>query len=173
MEKATNNGLSVSYPQKVFKWWQFSSFLIYNYATYKGDIEGTVIDLKANIMNFRLQNDIRLPLGVSMELSWYITSPWIWRGTTNVDGNQRINIGLKREFFSKRLLLQLTANDLFNTGSTYYYNSDYGGMIIDGNIFFDGRRFGVNLTYKLGNQEAKKASRRKSAIDAELNRISE
>ncbi len=173
MEKATNNGLSVSYPQKVFKWWQFSSFLIYNYATYSGDLEGTVIDLKANIVNFRLQNNIRLPLDVSMELSWYITSPWIWRGTTTVDGNHRIDVGLKREFFNKRLLLQVTANDLFNTGSTYYYSSDYGGMVVDGDIFFDSRRLGVNLTYNFGNQEAKRAGRRKSAIDDELNRISE
>ncbi|MGW8315424.1 MAG: TonB-dependent receptor domain-containing protein [Bacteroidales bacterium] len=173
MEKATNNGLSVSYPQKVFKWWQFSSFLLYNYSTYKGDIEGTLIDLKAHIVNFRLQNDIRLPLDISMELSYYITSPWIWRGSLTIEGNQRINIGLKRQFFNERILLQVTANDLFNTGSTYYYSGDYGGMVIDGDIFFDGRRFGVNLTYNFGNQEAKKASRRKSAIDDELNRISE
>ena len=173
MDKATNNGLSVSYPQKVFKWWQFSSFLIYNYATYKGDLEGTVIDIKANIVNFRLQNDFRLPLNISMEVSYFLTSPWIWRGTTTVKGNQRVNIGIKRQFFNDRLLLQLTANDLLNTGSTYYYSSDYGGMIIDGDIFFDGRRFGVNLTYNFGNPEAKRTSRRKSAIDDELNRISE
>ncbi len=173
MEKATNNGLSVSYPQKVFKWWQFSSFFIYNYATYSGDIEGTIIDLKAHIVNFRLQNDIRLPLDISMELSYYITSPWIWRGSLTIEGNQRIDLGIKRQFFNERLLLQVTANDLFNTGSTYYYSGDYGGMVIDGDIFFDGRRIGVNLTYQFGNQEAKKASRRKSAIDAELDRISE
>ena len=46
-------------------------------------------------------------------------------------------------------------------------------MIVDGDIFFDGRRFGVNATYKFGNQQAKNAKRRKSAIDAELNRISD
>jgi outer membrane receptor protein involved in Fe transport len=173
MDKLTNNGLSVSYPQKVFKWWQFSSYLIYNYATYAGDIEGTEIDLKANIVNFRLQNNLRLPLGITMELSYYITSPWIWRGTVTVDGNQRVSIGLKREFLNERLLLQVTGSDLFNTGSTYYYASDYGGMIVDGDIFFDGRRIGVNATWKFGNQEARKASRRKSAIDDELNRISD
>ena len=173
MDKVTNNGLSVSYPQKVFNWWQFSSYLIYNYATYSGDIEGTVIDLKANIVNFRLQNNIRLPLDISMELSWYITSPWIWRGTVNVEGNQNVSIGIKREFLNQRLLLQVTGSDLFNTGSTYYYASDYGGMIVDGDIFFDGRRIGVNATWKFGNQQAKKAARRKSAIDDELNRISE
>ena len=173
MDKVTNNGLSVSYPQKVFKWWQFSSYLIYNYATYAGDIEGTVIDLKANIVNFRLQNNISLPLDISMELSYYITSPWIWRGTVNVDGNQNVSIGVKREFFNKRLLLQVNASDLFNTGSIYYYASDYGGMIVDGDIFFDGRKISMNATYKFGNQQANAAKKRKSAIDDELNRISE
>jgi hypothetical protein len=108
-----------------------------------------------------------------MELSWYITSPWIWRGTVNVEGNQNVSIGIKREFLNERLLLQVTGNDLFNTGSTYYYASDYGGMIVDGDIFFDGRRIGVNATWKYGNQQAKKAARRKSAIDDELNRISD
>jgi outer membrane receptor protein involved in Fe transport len=173
IEKVTNNGLSASYPQKVFKWWQFYSYLIYNYSTYSGDIEGTVIDLDAHIVNFRLQNNFSLPLGIAMELSYFVTSPWIWRGTVNVDGTHSVNLGLKREFFNERLLLQVTANDLFNTGSTYYYESDYGGRIVDGNIFFDGRRIGINATYKFGNLQAKQASRRKSAIDAELNRISD
>jgi outer membrane receptor protein involved in Fe transport len=170
MDKATNNGLSVSYPQKVFKWWEFSSFLIYNYATYGGDIEGTLIDLKANIVNFRMQNNLRLPLGITMELSYYLSSPWIWRGTVNVNGFHRINLGIKREFFNKRVLLAVNGNDLFNTGSIYYYTSDYGGMIVDGNISFDGRRVGFSATYKFGNQQAK-ARRSKSAMDDELKRI--
>ncbi|KAA3631491.1 MAG: hypothetical protein DWQ02_16325, partial [Bacteroidetes bacterium] len=173
MEKATNNGLSVSYPQKVFDWWEFSTFLIYNYSTFSGDIEGTVIDLSANIVNFRWQNKLKLPLDITMELSYFASSPWIWRGTVNVDGNHRVNLGLKREFFDKKLILQVNANDLFNTGSIYYYESDYGGMIVDGDIAFDGRRIGVNATYKFGNQKSKKSRRGKSAIDAELRRISD
>jgi outer membrane receptor protein involved in Fe transport len=83
MDKSTNNGLSVSYPQKVFDWWEFSAFLIYNYSTFSGDIEGTVIDLDANIINFRLQNKLKIPLDMTMELSYFITSPWIWRGTVS------------------------------------------------------------------------------------------
>ena len=173
MDKATNNGLSVSYPQKVFDWWEFSTFLIYNYSTFSGDIEGTVIDLSANIVNFRWQNKLKLPWDITMELSYFASSPWIWRGTVNVEGNHRINMGVKREFFDKKLLVQVTANDLFNTGSIYYYESDYGGMIVDGDIGFDGRRFGVSATYKFGNQKSKKSRRGKSAIDDELRRISD
>jgi iron complex outermembrane receptor protein len=79
-------------------------------------------------------------------------------------------MGVKREFFNQKLLLQITANDLFNTGSVYFYESDYGGMIVDGDIAFDGRRSGVSATYKFGNQ---KSRRGKSAIDDELRRISD
>ena len=173
MDKVTNNGLSVSYPQKVFKWWEFSAFLIYNYSTYGGDFEGTLIGLKAHIVNFRLQNNIKLPLGITMELSYFGTTPVIWRGTVHVDGFQRIDIGVKREFFNKKLMLQATGSDLFNTGSTYYYSSDYGGIIVDGDISFDQRRVGFSATYKFGNQQIKTRKKSRSAMDEELERISE
>ena len=155
MDKAVTNGLSASYPQKVFKWWSFSSFLIYNYSTYLGDIKGTLIDLDAHIVIFRLQNNIQLPLDVTMELSYFGSTPWIWSGTVNVDGYHQVSIGLKRECFGERLLLQSTAFDPFNTGSIYPYKSDYGGMIIDGDISFDQRHVGFSSTYNFRNQQSK------------------
>jgi iron complex outermembrane recepter protein len=172
LDKAINNGLSVSYPLTVAKWWQFSTFFQYNYESYGGDVEGAVIDVNANIFNFRIQNNLRLPLGFQMELTGYYTSPWIWRGSVNVDGYFRINTGLRRSFLDDKLMLQASVNDLFDTGSDYYYRSDYGGMIVDGVIFFDGRRFAVSASYNFGNQQLK-ARRSKSALDEELKRLSD
>lgn len=172
LDKVTNNGLSVSYPLTVSKWWQFSTFLIYNYVNYGGNVEGAVIDLSANIFNARMQNNLRLPLGIQMEISGYYTTPWIWGGTVNVDGYLQINAGLRRSFFNDRLMFQASANDLFDTGSDYYYKSNYGGMIVDGVIFFDGRRFAVSASYSFGNQKVK-TRRSKSALDEELKRLSE
>jgi len=172
MDQAVINGLSVSYPQKVTKWWQFSTFFLYNYEKYQGDINGTLIDLKAHVLNFRMQNDIRLPLDLRMELSAYVDGPSVWRGTTRIDGNYSIDLGLKREFLDSRLLLQASVRDIFNTGSNYRYSSDYGGMLIDGNAFFDGRRVMFNVSYKFGNRKIK-ARKSNSAIDEELNRISD
>jgi iron complex outermembrane receptor protein len=173
MQKATNNGLSVSYPQKVFKWWEFSSYFIYRYSTYDGDIGGTIIDLKANIFNFRMQNNFKLPKGISFELSYYATSPWIWRGTIKIKGSHRVNVGIKREFMNSRLLLQFTGADIFRTNSDYYYESNYAGMIIDGVRTFDNRRFGFSATYKFGNQKSKAPTRKESAMEDELKRISD
>ena len=172
MQKATNNGLSVSYPLRIIKWWDLSSFFNYNFETYKGDLNGTKIDLKASTYNLRLQNNIQLPEAVTMELTYYLNSPWIWRGSVNVEGYSGLSIGVKKEFLDKKLLVQLTGNDILNTSSDYHYKSNYGGMIVDGVISFDSRRAGISATYKFGNQKAKTRKKGKSAIDDELNRIS-
>ncbi|MGC9338087.1 MAG: outer membrane beta-barrel family protein, partial [Bacteroidales bacterium] len=172
MQKVTNNGLSISYPLKVTEWWNFSSFLIYNHERYNGDLEGTIIDLKANIVNFRMQNNLQLPFGIVVELTYMGGSPWIWRGTINVEEYHRVNVGLKKEFLNNNLLIQITGTDILRTSSDYYYNNNYGGMITDGVRTFDNQRFGFSLTYKFGNQKAN-SRQRSSAMDEELKRISD
>ena len=172
MEKAIVNGLSVSYPLKVTNWWAFSTYLIYNYEKYQGNIEGTLIDLEANILDLRIQNEIKIPGDIQMEVSFYATSPSIWRGSLIIDKYYSLDLGLKREFFSKRLQLQAAVRDIFNTGSLYLYSGEYGGMNIDGDAYFDGRRISLNATYKFGNQKVK-SRRSKSSLDDELRRISD
>ncbi len=173
MDNETNNGLSVSYPLKATKWWSFTTFLIYNHVKYSGDMEGTVIDLKADIVNFRMQNSFKLPLGITMELSAYASSPWIWRGSVHVNEYYRIDLGFKRAFLDDALLLNITGGDIFKSATAYPYNSDYGGMIVDGVITFDNQRVGFSLTYNFGNRQAKTSRKKKSAMDDELNRISD
>jgi hypothetical protein len=107
-----------------------------------------------------------------MELSYSYSSPWIWRGSIYVESYQRLDLGLKREFYQK-LLIQITASDLLKTGSDFYYNSNYGGLITNGIRSFDWSRFGITATYKFGNQKMKGRARKNSAIDEELKRISE
>ena len=173
MQKVTENALSVSYSLRAFDWWNFTTYGIYNYSKYDGDLNGTIINIESNTYNFRLQNSFKLPEGITMEVSYYITSPWIWRGSIYVESNQRVDLGLKREFLKKKLLVQLTASDLFRTNSDYYYNSNYGGLKSDGVRTFDNQRFGISATYRFGNQKLKSAKPKKSAIDEELNRIAE
>jgi hypothetical protein len=108
-----------------------------------------------------------------MELSYYATSPLIWRGSIYVKEFHRFDLGVKREFLKNKLLVQLTANDLLRTASDYYYNSDYGGMKIDGVRSFDNQRFGASVTYNFGNQKLKASKLKKSGIDDEMNRISQ
>ena len=173
MDKVINNGLSVTYPVKAFPWWKLSSFVNYNYETYEGDLQGTLIDLSIHTYSGRVQNMFKIPGDIDLEVTYSYYSPWIWRGSVRVKANQRLNVGIKKAFFNKMLLVQLTGNDILRTGSDYHYNSNYGGIITDGVRTFDNRRFGINLTYNFGNQQAKARQRSRSAIDDELNRISD
>jgi len=173
MQKATNNGLSVSYPFHFLKWWDLSSFFNYNYETYNGDLNGTKIDLNVSKYNFRFQNNIQLPQAITMELTYSLYSPWIWRGSVNVDGYSGLDLGIKKDFLDHKLLVQLTANDIFRRNSDYHYKSNYGGMKVDGVITFDNQRAGISMTYKFGNQKAKARKKGKSGIDDELRRISD
>jgi outer membrane receptor protein involved in Fe transport len=172
MQNVYSNGLSASYSQRAFNWWNFNAYFIYNYTKYDGNLNGTVIDIESNTYNFRLQNNINLPEDIKMELSYSYSSPWIWRGSIYVESYQRLDLGLKREFYQK-LLIQITASDLLKTGSDFYYNSNYGGLITNGIRSFDWSRFGITATYKFGNQKMKGRARKNSAIDEELKRISE
>lgn len=173
MDKATNNGLSVSYPVQVAKWWDLASFFVYNYSTYNGNLEGTVIDLEAHIYNFRLQNSIKLPEGILAEITYTWNSPWIWRGSVEVDAYHGLNLGIRKDFLNRKLLLQLTGTDIFRTNSDFYYKSNYGGMVVDGVVTFDNQRFGASLTYNFGNQQEKTRKRGRSAIEDEMRRISD
>ena len=173
MQKVINNGLSVSYPLKVSKWWEISSFLIYNYEKYDGNLEGTIIDLKADIANIRIQNKIKLPADILMELTYNYSTPWIWRGSVKVDSYHKLDFGIKKSFFKEMLQTSLTISDIFNTASDYHYKSNYGGQIINGVISFDNRRIGISATYKFGNQKLKTGKKSKSAMDDELKRIGE
>jgi len=173
MQRVTDYGLSVNYPLRVFKWWEFSSTFNYHYRMYDGDMEGTVINLQVNTFDFRMQNNFKLPFGISMELMYTARSPWVFRGSVIIQGSQLVNIGFKREFINKRLLVQLSGNDIFRTRCDYFYESDYGGMKVEGVRTFDNRRIGFSATYKFGNQQAIVGKRKKSAIDEELSRIAD
>lgn len=172
MDKVYRNVLSVSYSLTAFPWWNFTSFFIYNYSKYDGDLNGTLIDLISNTVNFRLQNNFNLPQKIRMELSYFVNSPSIWRGSISVETFHRVDLGIKREFLKDKLLVQLTANDILRTNSDYYYSSNYGGLKIKGIRSFDNQRLGTSVTYRFGNQKLKGSKRKKSGIDDELKRIS-
>jgi outer membrane receptor for ferrienterochelin and colicin len=171
MDKAINNGLSVSYPLDLTDWWDVSGYFGYNYAHYKGTFDQTTIDFSQHIFDARLQNNILLPWDLSMEVTGSWESPSVWRGTVTIDTWWKLNLGLRKSFFNDKLQIRLTGNDIFNTASDYGYYGNYGGLEFDGVYSYDGQRFGASMTFKFGNNKVKRKSRR-SGLDDELRRIS-
>jgi hypothetical protein len=171
MDRAINNGLSISYPQEITSWWDVSGFLVYNYSLFQGEFDLTKIDFSQNIYNARIQNNLSLPWDITMDLTWYWSSPFVWRGTVIIDDYWGLNFGIKKNFFNDRLQVRLTGSDIFNTNSDYGYYGNYGGLEFDGVYSNDNHRFGGGLTWKFGNNRIKKKGNR-SGLDDELRRIS-
>lgn len=171
MELATTLGVSVSFPLKVARFWEVNTFANAAYKTYAGDLEGTIIDLTATTWDLTLQHNVKLPGGILLDLSYFIESDWVWRGSILVKGNQELNVGLRKDFLDGRLQVRATGTDVFQTSNDYFYSGNYGGIATEGVRYFDSRRFGLGATWKFGNQQAKAAKRAKGALDDELGRI--
>jgi iron complex outermembrane recepter protein len=170
MQKTRTFSASVSYPQEVTDFWEFIVFLDGAYRTFNGDLEGTVIDIAVTTYNFRMQNSLKLPGDILMDLSYSKSSDWIWRGSVRVRGNHSLNVGIRKEFFDKRLQIRITGNDILRTNSDYFYHGDYGGILVDGVRTFDNHRFGMGATWKFGDQKIKSRAKT-NALDEELNRL--
>ncbi len=171
MDKATNYGISISYPFEVSKQWDFVLFANGGRKTFKGNLEGTVIDIEATTYDFRIQNNIKLPWDILMDLTYFFQSDWIWRGSIKVRGNHDLGFGLRKDFFKKQLQVRVTGADIIKTTNNYFYEGNYGGIDIKGVRSFDTQRFGLGVTYKFGNTQAKNKIKTKSALDDELDRI--
>jgi hypothetical protein len=171
MRRTTTNGLSISYPLQIAKWWDLSAFFVYNRSTFEGEFDNATIDITTDIFNVRMQSSIALPMDIAMSMSAYYNSPYIWRGSIELASYYGIELGLKKDFFDKKMQLRLTGADIFNTASDFGYDGDYGGIQISGVYSADNQRFGFGLTYKFGNNDIKNRSR-KGGLDDELDRIS-
>ena len=171
LEKETNMAISASYPLKVNKIWDFIIFANVSQKSYKGNAEGTIININANLWDYRIQNNLNLPKGFVMDVTYRQRSPWIWRGSVYIEGTQGLSFGIRKDFFDKNLQVRINGSDILRTESDYPYHSDYGGLLLNGVYRADNRRFGMGITYKFGNQKAKTKRNNKSALDDELNRI--
>jgi iron complex outermembrane recepter protein len=118
-----------------------------------------------------VQNNIKLPGGILLDLSYGRYSDWIWRGSIRVRGNQYLDVGLRKELLDQRLQVRITGSDLLRTNSDYFYGGAYGGLEIDGVRTFDNQRFGAGATWKFGNQKVKAAKRSKGAMEEEMRRL--
>jgi hypothetical protein len=170
MQYTTNYGLSVSYPFQIASWWEASYYLTYNRRTYEGDFAEATINIDANIYSGATQNTFKLPGGLTMDVSVFYNSPWIWRGSVEIEAYSGVDIGLKKMFFDDKLQLIVTGNDIFNGYTDYPYFGEYGGMTMQGIRSFDNRRVGFGLTYKFGNKKIR-GQHQKGALKDELNRI--
>ena len=171
MQKSNNYAITASYPVAVNKFWDFIVFGNLAYQSFEGNVEGTIIDLKNTLWDYRIQNNLNLPHDILVDITFKQRSKWIWRGSAFIEGTYGLSFGIRKDFLDKTLQIRLTGNDIFRTESDLIYNLNYGGLVINGVYTTDNQRFGIGATYKFGNQKAKTKKSINSALDDELKRI--
>lgn len=171
ISNTSSYGISASYPLEVNKYWEFVTFVNARRLAYNSNLGGGDISLRAITWNFRIQNNLKLPWGLFMDVTFMRYSDWIWRGSVRVEGNHYLDLGIRKDFFDKRLQIRLTGSDVLRSNSDYFYNGNYGGILLDGLRTFDHQRFGAGITWNFGNQKVKRVKKSKGAMDDELDRL--
>lgn len=172
MDQAISYGISVSYPATLTKFWDIILYGNASHQSYEGNIENSIIDIEADLWDYNIQNILKLPQDFLIDITFTQRSEWIWRGSAFIEGTYNLSFGVRKDLLDKKLQIRITGNDILNTESEYPYYSNYGGTEINGIYTDDSRRFGLGATYKFGNQKSKSKRKTNSALDDELNRIS-
>lgn len=170
LAKQSNLALTVSYPFAVVKWWNVyataTGYRIHNEA----NIEGKIIDLKANAFNFYGQNSFMLPKGFKLEVSGWYNSPGIWAGNWTTESQFDVSAGLAKSFWDDNATLKVSVSDIFRT-NPWAGESQFGSLYIRGSGQWESRQLRVNFTYLLGNKQVKGARKRKTGLEDEQSRI--
>lgn len=161
--------LGVTYPVQIKKWW--NAFLSINayYTDFESDND-KFIDVKANVLNFYIQNTFSLPRKWNFEVSGWYNSPGIWGGTYQTQSQGSLDLALQKKIFREQISLRLAMSDLFFT-SPWRGTTQFGGVRIIGGGGSESRQFRVNLSYNFGNKQVKSARQRQVSIDEENERI--
>nr|WP_299384734.1 TonB-dependent receptor [Allomuricauda sp.] len=161
--------LGVSYPKKIYEWWN----IYFSLNAYISDYKPTspeFLAVKQETLSFYAQNTFSLPKGLKMEISGWYSSPSIWGGTYETGSLGSLNLAFQKKFFNDKVTGRLAFNDILYT-VPWRGQTQFGNLFIDGNGGSDSRQMAFSFTYDFGRNEIKKARKRKTGLEDENKRI--
>ncbi|MCB0548608.1 MAG: TonB-dependent receptor [Phaeodactylibacter sp.] len=166
-----NYSLSISAPIPITKWWSSFTNMTGSYTQNKADYgDGKLVNLDATTFNIYSQHTFRLPHDFSIEVSGWYNSPSLWGGTFEMDAMWSMDAGIQKKILDGRGNIRLAISDIFRTNE-WHGISRFGALDLDVSGGWDSRRFRVNFSYLLGNDQVKGARRRNTGLEEEQNRV--
>lgn len=162
--------LGLSYPFSIKDWWNVYISLNAYRASYRGT-DDKFQSIDQNTASGYAQSTFLLPKGYRFEVSGWWSSPSVWGGTYLTKSLGSLNLAFQKKLLDDQLSLRLAFSDILFT-SPWRADMQYGELYINGTGGGESRRVSFNLTYTFGNQNVKKARRRKTGLEDESKRIS-
>ncbi len=170
LAEQTIYALNISAPIDIKPWWNAYFNAGASYINNQADYgEGAIVDVQAFSYNVYQQHTFTMPKGWKGEVSGWYSGPGVWGGVFEYETSWSLNLGLQRKFFSDRMNVRLSVQDIFFQSGWEGF-SEFDGLRSEGMGNFDSRRASISLSYNFGNNNVK-SRKRKTGIEDEASRV--
>ncbi len=171
LAEQTIYAFNISAPIGFSPWWNAYFNAGTSYINNQADYgEGAVVDVQAFSYNIYQQHTFTMPKGWKGEISGWYSGPGVWGGVFEYETSWSLNLGLQRKFFSDRMNVRLSVQDIFFQSGWEGF-SEFNGLRSEGMGNFDSRRASISISYNFGNNNVKSRNR-KTGIEDEASRVS-
>lgn len=170
-----NYSLSINAPTPIAKWWEGFVSITGFRSHFKADFSTPetpdfVIDQSFNAFNAYSEQTIKLPKGISVQISGWFNSRAFW-GTLRSTPQGSMDLGIQKKLFDGKGDLRLRFGDILHTagwGGENLFTPNLK-MVARGN--WESRTVTMSFSYRFGSSEIKDARQRKTGLDDEKNRV--
>jgi iron complex outermembrane recepter protein len=170
MDSYKNLGMNISYSFDISnKWNCYANGNLYK-TNYNFDLRNKGIILNEAAFYLYAKSSVLLPHDFNLEVSGWYNSPSIIEAYFKAEKRWSLDAGVRKTIWEKRLEIRASLSDIFKT-SNLRGVVEYDHIKIKGAGHGDSRRFTLNLSYQIGNQQVKNSRTRKTGLDEEQKRL--
>ncbi len=164
-----NVALSLGAPLKVNAWWTMRGTVDVFWDAYRAQFQGVPLDYQRLSTNLTLNNRLKLPHGVTAEVSGWYNSPGI-DGQLRGSSMSQLNLGLQKSLWHNAATLRLNVSDVLNT-TRMLGTIQHGATDLTFLSRWESRQVRATFTYSFGNRELKAARQRRTSTEDEQSRV--
>ena len=164
--------ISFSLPFIVNKWWSMQNNINGNWRRVSTTYDLAPVLFQHFDYNFNSTQRFALTKDLSVELTGFYSSA-SYLGTALRKPLYLLDAGLQKKFASKKDIIRLTANDIFNSGSYYRFseNLPIKGTVVNQTFNFGLVAYKLTYTHNFGNRALKDKRERSTGAEDELKRV--
>jgi hypothetical protein len=153
-----------------WKWWSASLYGNYNYNSFKGELYGEPIHVKASNVLFNVSNQFKFNKGWSAELSGFYRSKGV-EGQIQIEPLGQMSAGVSKQILKGKGNVRLNVRDILYTNwAKGKINFQSTQATFENKR--DSRVAGISFTYRFGKPiKGPQNNRKKGGADDEQNRV--